>query len=68
MVFQLIGQAKLDAIISGNFSYLETGDNLITTEGEYANVDAGISKILLDNPANQKMQKLINLRLLLTQA
>ena len=48
---------EADATISGNFSYLETGNSLITTEGEYANVDAGISKILLDNPANKANAK-----------
>ena len=42
-----------DTKIASNFSYLNQGDNLITEAGEYNLVDAGISKILLDDPANK---------------
>ena len=42
--------APADAVTSGNYDWITTGDSLITAEGEYTGIDAGISKFLLNNP------------------
>ena len=42
--------APADAVTSGNYAWIETNDDLITAEGEYTGVEAGVSKFLLNDP------------------